>query len=175
MRDLAATGGAVNLPFLKRWRNWTLSTPTLTLRERVQGACRLLFGRGDNALICSFCGRSRISGETVVAGPGVAICGSCSFLALDSIEGQTASSEIKDLTQTGVMPLLEPMCLLPALRERLAEDLSAAAASVHCDLVGWSYHCSSSTGDYLSVRLSRPKELPGDLLHEQFRTAFLGL
>ncbi|WP_409455664.1 ClpX C4-type zinc finger protein [Paracoccus sp. (in: a-proteobacteria)] len=68
----------------------------MSLRERVQAACRLLLGRGDNGVICSFCGRSRISGETIVAGPGVAICGSCSYLALDDVATQSDSKGPKE-------------------------------------------------------------------------------
>lgn len=134
----------------------------------------MLLGRGDDAVACSFCGRSAISGETIVAGPGVAICGTCAYLALDSIASRNDESAPPRLSEIGVMPLAAPTCLLPARRATLATDLAEAAASVPCQLLGWSYGCTSWTGDQMTVRLAHGTELTGEQVEARFTARFLG-
>jgi len=145
----------------------------MTVKERMQGAIRILLGRGDNAEVCSFCGRFRLSGETIIAGPGVAICGTCAFLALDYVGTRNEPAVALPLIEVGLMPILEPTCLLPSHRATLAADLAAAAASVPCHLVGWSYSCSSRTGDHLAVRVACTEDMDKELVHERFRAAFV--
>ncbi|WP_191084032.1 ClpX C4-type zinc finger protein [Roseococcus microcysteis] len=143
----------------------------MTVKERVQGAIRILFGRKENVPTCSFCGRSRLSGETIVAGPGVAICESCAFMALDQVATQNDPAAPQGLIEIGLMPLYEAVCLLPAQRATLADDLAAAAARVPCHLLGWSYSCSSRTGDYLAVRVACTEDVDKDLVPERFHAA----
>jgi len=153
--------------------NQKLNPYTMTVKERVQGAIRILLGRGDNAEICSFCGRSRVSGETIIAGPGVAICGTCAFLALDYVATRNDPVVPHPMSEVGLTPILEPTCLLPSHRATLAADLAAAAASVPCHLVGWSYSCNSRTGDHLAVRVACSEDMDKEHVHEQFRAAFV--
>ena len=147
--------------------------PGLPLTDRLRGALRLLLGRGHDAVACSFCGRSRASGETIVAGPGVAICGTCAFTALDHVATRDTPPPDPPLVEIGLMPILEPTCLLPASRATLEADLARAAARIPCTLIGWSYSCSSRTGDQLSVRVACGEDVDRDMLHDRFRAAFL--
>lgn len=145
----------------------------LSLSKRLQAALRILLGRGDNAVACSFCGRTRASGETIVAGPGVAICGTCAFTALDQVATRDAPPPQPPLVEVCLMPLLEPACLLPAGRATLAADLARAAGTIPCALSGWSYGCNSRTGDHLVVRVACGEGTDNAPLPDRFRAAFL--
>lgn len=145
----------------------------ISVRERLQAAVRVLFARGDNGTICSFCGRSPILGETIVAGPGVAICASCAYLALDFVAVRGDGAIPNGLFEVGLMPLLEPICLLPSGRMTLEADLTAAAQGVPCQLMGWSYNCNSRGGDYLSVRVACAEDIASEEVHRRFIDTFL--
>ena len=145
----------------------------ITLSERLAGAGRILFGRGDNATCCSFCGRARLVGETIVAGPGVAICGHCAHLSLNVILLADDAPATQGSAMTEVMPLADPCCLLPSRRETLEADLAAAARAVRGVLLGWSYTRSAGGRDYLSVRLGHDGTESGEAVSERFIAAFL--
>lgn len=145
-----------------------------TLSERLRATRRILFGRGDDAVACSFCGRDRLGGSDIVAGPGVAICGSCAHVALEYISAQQAGAALPEGTsETGVIVMESPACLLPDFQATIAEDLTVAAASLSCAVRGWSYACGAEAGDHLSVRLARPAHVSAEDLTERFIAAFL--
>lgn len=150
-----------------------MARPLINIKERVAGARRMLLGRGDEAVACSFCGRSAASGETIVAGPGVAICATCAYLALDFVARRDDDPLPPPLSEISVMPLLEPACLLPARRATLAADLAEAAAGTPCRLLGWSYACNSRTGDQMAVRLGHGEEMTGEEVEARFIARFL--
>jgi hypothetical protein len=145
----------------------------MTLIQRVKGAARILFGRGDNATCCSFCGKAKLSGETIIAGPGVAICGSCAHLSLNMILLRDDAPAPQGSVMTEVMPLAEPSCLLPSCRETLEADLAAAAHAVSAVLLGWSYTRSAGGSDYLSVRVGHAGSESGETISARFIAAFL--
>lgn len=150
-----------------------MAHPRITIRERIAGALRMLLGRGDDALACSFCGRSAASGETIVAGPAVAICAPCAYVALDAVASRGDDPPHPSLSEISVMPLLEPVCLLPARRATLAADLADAAAGASCRLLGWSYACNSRIGDQMAVRLGHEDEVTGEQVSAQFIARFI--
>ena len=135
--------------------------------DRLRGARSILFGRGDDAVICSFCGRDRFGGQDIVAGPAVAICGACAHAAMESIWTQSAPPPPAGRRALDVIVSVAPICLLPAVRASLPGDLSRIATEMGCEVLGWSL--SSSTredGDYLFVQLARPDDATRPDLHD---------
>jgi len=151
-----------------------MSTSFITFSERVRSAFRILLARGDNAVACSFCGRNAALGEKIVAGPGVSICGACAYLTLHII-GQEGTTPVEPpMRDISIMPIIEPLCLLPSRRATLGADLEDAAESIDCLIISWSYNCTPATGDQLSVRLEcKAKSEEDEDLHERFKAAFL--
>ena len=142
--------------------------------SRLRGARRILFGRGDDAVICSFCGGDRLGGHDIVAGPDVAICGSCAHTAMDSIWTQSAPPPSAGKRALGVIVSVSPLCLLPAVRASLPGDLARIAAEFGCDVLGWSLTSGTrEDGDYLFVQLARPDDETKPNLHAEFTEAVL--
>lgn len=141
--------------------------------ERIRGAARMLFGRGDNAIACSFCGRGKHAGETIVYGPGVAICAGCAHFALHVVTAGTDAQARAVEQVIGVTVHDVPASLLPACRATLEADLVAAAACVQGRLLGWSYTCDHEAGDWIAVSLARSETAAdGHDIDVRFRRAF---
>lgn len=141
--------------------------------ERIRGAARMLFGRGDDAFACSFCGRGKHAGETIVCGPGVAICAGCAHLALHAVTSATDAQTRTGEKGVGVLVHDVPASLLPAYRATLEADLAAAAVCVQGRLLGWSYTCDHEAGDWIAVSLARSETAADDDdLEARFRVAF---
>lgn len=141
--------------------------------QRLRSARRILFGRATNATICSFCGEDRFQTQYIVAGPGVAICGSCAQGTLEVIAAQSGKPVPDGMRDFFVLVMVHPASLLPARRATLAADLSRAAEALDCELLGWSYSVGSKEdGDYLGVRLAIRNEDEASL-SDRFVAAFL--
>ena len=149
-----------------------MDSVNISFVERLLAARRILFGIGDNAACCSFCGRSKLSGETIVAGPGVAICGRCAHLSFNLIALQDDAAAPQSKVLTEVMLLAEPCCLLPSRRKTLEADLSAAAVAVPVTLQGWTYTRRAGGSDYLSVRVAHAGTESSDVVCTRFIAAF---
>jgi hypothetical protein len=145
-------------------------------RQRLQGARRLLFARGDDAVPCSFCGKDRHeTGCDIVAGPGVAICAICASIALDWANAQQIG-EVAEGRVADVFAIFEyPACLLSACRDRLDVDLKACAGALSCDLVSWGYFCGQGrVGDGLSIHLHAPRDANVSILRGTFQQLYFG-
>ena len=145
-----------------------------TVSDRLRAARRILFGQGVDAVVCSFCGRDRLGGSDIVAGPGVAICGSCAHAALVSIWTQASPPPSDGTRALDVVVSIAPICLLPVSRASLPDDLSRIAAEMGCRVLGWSLTSGTrEDGDYLFVRLARPDDETSPNLHEAYAAAVL--
>lgn len=144
------------------------------VKARLRGAGRILFGRLDDAEVCSFCARERHGGESIVAGPGVAICGACAHFALSSILWQSDASPPEGMAEFGAMVLDAPACLLRERRASIERDLLAAAERASCRVLGWSYACNPRDGDHLSVRLARGPEASAKEAAARFAAEYMG-
>lgn len=145
-----------------------------TVSERLRAARRMLFGRGDDAVACSFCGRDRLGGSDIVAGPRVAICGACAHTALEAIWAQSAQRSPPGTWALDVIVSIAPICLVPAARADLPAHLARTAGEFGCTVLGWSLTSGTrEDGDYLYVRLARPDDETSPNLHESFLDAVL--
>ncbi len=156
------------------WYHSPVSSIHITIKDRIRSAFRILLARRDNAVACSFCGRNAALGETIVAGPGVSICGACAYFTLHIIAQEGVDPVDPNMREIGVMPIIEPLCLLPSRRATLAIDLADAAKSVDCRIKSWSYNCTSAAGDQLAVYLECKAEMQDAYaVHERFKAVFL--
>lgn len=143
-------------------------------QDRLRAARRILFGRGDDAVACSFCGRDRLQTTTIICGPGVAICGACAAMALEFAGEQGLAETPPGMAAVGLMLIEVPACLLPQRRATLAADLAAAAAPAQCRLLGWAYRCNIRAGDLLSVHVAIAPETSGEAVAARLSAAMLG-
>ncbi|WP_037456501.1 ClpX C4-type zinc finger protein [Sinorhizobium fredii] len=100
-----------------------MSELRLSIAGRLRAARRILFGRGDNAIVCSFCGEDRHGGaRNIVTGPDVAICGKCAQTASDWCA--LASLKPQDGNEIDTFPIFKlPASLLPSFRAHIAQEL----------------------------------------------------
>jgi hypothetical protein len=137
--------------------------------ERVRGALRLLKGRGDDAVVCSFCGEDRHANVgNIVSGPGVAICGACVDIAMNW--KTLASAKPDEGKELDSFPLFEhPASLLPESRATLNDLIEDCAAELSSSLIGWSY--ARGYGDFtdgISVFVQRPQGANGQVYQQTF-------
>jgi hypothetical protein len=128
---------------------------------RLKGALSLLFGRGDDGAVCSFCGENRRTVEMIIAGPAAtAICNRCIFVCNQVMlensgpPGFRRHAE-KDHEKTIAIPLAHDEVLLGA-PERIALEqmLHVLVASLpQSRLIGWSYMHSEDRFDLLTVEI----------------------
>jgi ribosomal protein L37AE/L43A len=119
--------------------------------ERLRAAFRLLTKRGDDAVVCSFCGQGRDKLSHIIAGPGVAICWDCARIATDIAYDSVMDPATTGKTRFTVSPILEPGEKLKApQRNALHDILTQQAAGHNCELLTWHYICGyQAIGDYL--------------------------
>ena len=145
-------------------------------RQLLRGAGVTLLGRGDDAVVCSFCGKDRhVTGCDIVAGPGVAICESCASLAVSYAHSQKLGPVPEGRTGDVVAMFEFPATLLPPHRVSLDDDLASCAGELSCELISWGYFCGEGrVGDGLSVHIHAPAGANLPLLRESFRRFYLG-
>ncbi len=128
--------------------------PTAT--ERFRAAFRLLTKGGDDAVICSFCGKGRDKLSHIVAGPGVAICWDCARIAANIAYDLTMHPVTGGSRWITVAPVLEPSeKLTSSQRSALHETLTQQAVAHGCELLTWHYVCGHQVaGDYLGFNVT---------------------
>jgi hypothetical protein len=144
--------------------------------QLLRGARITLFGQGDDAVVCSFCGKDRHeTGCDIVAGPGVAICESCASLAVGYAHSQKLGAVPEGRIGDVVAMFDCPATLLPPHRVSLNGDLARCANELSCELVSWGYFCGEGrVGDGLSVHIHAPAGANLPLLRESFRRLYFG-
>jgi hypothetical protein len=145
-----------------------------SISERLRAARRILFARGDDAIICSFCGENRHGDvRNIVAGPGVAICGKCAQTANDWCA--VASLTPEDGNEIDTFPIFEhPASLLPSFRAHVAQELERCANELSCRLIGWGYGCGyGELYDSMSVFVEMPKGRNTTVFRDTFITLFV--
>ncbi|MDW9620220.1 ClpX C4-type zinc finger protein [Sinorhizobium meliloti] len=145
-----------------------------SISERLRAARRILFGRGDNAIVCSFCGEDRHSdARNIVTGPGVAVCGKCAQIASDWCA--LASLRPEDGNEIDTFPIFEhPASLIPSFRAHIAQELERCAGELSCRLIGWGYGCGyGELHDSVSIFVEMPKGRNIALFRETFIRSFL--
>ncbi|MBP1878604.1 hypothetical protein G6L37_25110 [Agrobacterium rubi] len=149
----------------------------LSIKDRLHAARRVLFGRSDNAVICSFCGKSRQDGVgNIVAGPRVAICASCARIALD----WNLTSYFQDITGTTIDTFSifyqHQACLLSQHRSQIDEELQWCAGAFDAELMGWNYGWAK--GDFvdgLTVYVRIRNDVNIAIFRETFTQTYLRL
>ncbi|MDR6818318.1 hypothetical protein J2X76_003495 [Neorhizobium sp. 2083] len=139
---------------------------------RLKGALSLLFGRGDDEAVCSFCGENRRSVEMIIAGPAAtAICNRCVIVCNQVMlehqgpPGFRRHAE-KDHEKTIAIPLAHDEVLLGAPeRVALEQMLHVLVESLpQSRLIGWSYMHSQDRFDLLTVEILTTSGMaPGDI------------
>jgi hypothetical protein len=144
--------------------------------QLLRGARITLFGQGDDAVVCSFCGKDRHeTGCDIVAAPGVAICESCASLAVGYAHSQKLGAVPEGRIGDVVAMFDCPATLLPPHRVSLNGDLARCANELSCELVSWGYFCGEGrVGDGLSVHIHAPAGANLPLLRESFRRLYFG-
>ncbi|APG93116.1 ClpX C4-type zinc finger protein [Sinorhizobium americanum] len=146
-----------------------MSERSPSIPERLRAARRILFGRGDNAIVCSFCGEDRHGDvRNIVTGPGVAICGKCAQIAGEWCAVASLKPEAGNEIDT--FPIFEhPVSLLPSFRADIAEEMERCASALSCKLHGWGYGRGyGELYDALSVFVERPKGTNTAIFRETF-------
>lgn len=129
----------------------------LSIGDRFHGAWRILTGRGDDATVCSFCGKNRHDdANNIVAGPGVAICGQCIEIAS---KWKTLASVVpEDGMDLDSFDIWEDQAsLLPHVRQELDALFQNSASQLSSTLISWGYARGYPPfADGLSVFVQRP-------------------
>jgi hypothetical protein len=149
----------------------------LSFKERFHAARRVLLGRGDNAVICSFCGKSRHDGVgNIIAGPGVAICASCAQTAVS----WNLTTYFQDVSGTQIDTFQifyqHQACLLSENRRRIDDELNRCAEELNAELMGWTYGWAK--GDFvdgLAVYLRIGSSVNIAVFRETFTQSYLRL
>lgn len=128
---------------------------------RWRGAWRLLTGRGDEAVVCSFCGLGRQHVEQVIAGPGAtSICNRCVFVCGEVLLEHSGDRRFArraegehDIT-IGMELSHDELTLDTAERAALEPLLVALVASLPGSrLLGWRYMHSRDRFDLLTIEI----------------------
>jgi hypothetical protein len=133
----------------------------MDLSTRLKGAISLVFGRGENGTVCSFCGQNRHAVELIVAGPATAaICNRCIMLCSQVMMENSGHPGFqrhaeKDHEQTIVIQLShDELTLKCAERTALEHMLHVLAESLpESRLVGWSYMHAEDRFDLLTIEI----------------------
>lgn len=135
---------------------------------RIRSARSILFGRGDDAFVCSFCGKDRHEAGNIVAGPGVAICSWCANLALEFSNAASVTADDGKVIDSFYI-VEHPFCVLPGFRGEIDGEMAKCARELNCTLVSWAYSCGYGVfSDSLLVRIERPRTTNLDVLRETF-------
>lgn len=143
------------------------------LSERFSGAFRILTRRGDDAVVCSFCGSGRHGRSYIIAGPGVSICWDCSRIASDIAYESAMRPVTGEKGWVTVAPILQPGEKLQAAdRSLLHETLTQQAASHGCELLSWHSDCGHVVaGDYLGFNVTRPDNIEATPLQRALKAS----
>ena len=133
----------------------------MDLWTRLKGAISLVFGRGENGTVCSFCGQNRHAVELIVAGPATAaICNRCIMVCSQVMMENSGHPDFqrhaeKDHEQTIVIQLShDELTLKCAERTALEQMLHVLAGSLpQSRLVGWSYMHAEDRFDLLTIEV----------------------
>jgi hypothetical protein len=139
----------------------------MDIRARIAGAWSLLTGRGDNAVVCSFCGSDRHRVEYVITGPGTtAICNRCVFLCNGILLERSgrpgfARHADGDHVRTTMLSLSHDNPLLAPVERATLEQLLLILVATLPDsrLVGWHYAHAENRFDLLSVEIAAPADV----------------
>jgi hypothetical protein len=145
-----------------------------SVSQRLRAALRVIFGTGDDAVICSFCGDDRHSaGGNIVTGPGVAICSRCAQIAGDwCFTGSVTPDEGNEIDTFLIFE--HPAKVLPSFRSQIGEEMERCARELSCELVSWGYSCGyGELSDSISVFVERSKETNSAVLRETFIRMFV--
>jgi ClpX C4-type zinc finger len=125
--------------------------PSVT--TRFKAAARLLFRRGDDGIVCSFCGRSRWKTGKIVAGPGVAICEDCAMIAATVGYANSLGPVPEGKCLVSVPSMLNQAEKLAKEQFRdLEEIISKAATNHNATVVTFLFRLSApEAADYLSL------------------------
>lgn len=149
----------------------------VSFKARVQAARRVLFGQGDNAVICSFCGKSRQDGVgNIIAGPGVAICASCARIAMDWDLTDNFPKITGTTIDTFSIFYQHQACLLPHHRRLIDDELQWCAGELNAELIGWNYGWAK--GDFvdgLTVYVRTRENVNITVFRETFTQTYLRL
>ncbi|CDZ25612.1 ClpX C4-type zinc finger protein [Neorhizobium galegae] len=135
---------------------------------RLKGALSLLFGRGDDAAVCSFCGENRRTVEMIIAGPAAtAICNRCVFVCNQVLLENSGPPGFRRHAEqahenTIAIPLAHDEVLLGAPeRVALEQMLHVLVESLpQSRLIGWSYMHSQDRFDLLTVEILTTSGMP---------------
>ncbi len=149
----------------------------LSIKDRLLAARRVLFGQGDNAVICSFCGKSRQDGVgNIIAGPGVAICASCARIAMDWDLTDNFPKITGTTIDTFSIFYQHQACLLPQHRRQIDDELHWCAGELNAELIGWNYGWAK--GDFvdgLTVYVRTRDNMNIAIFRETFTQTYLRL
>lgn len=128
---------------------------------RLKGAMSLVFGRGNNGTVCSFCSQNRHSVELIIAGPATsAICNRCIMVCSQVMMENSGHPDFqrhaeKDHEKTIAIQLShDELTLGSAERTALEQMLHMLARSLpQSRLVGWSYMHSEDRFDLLTIEI----------------------
>ncbi|WP_117192469.1 ClpX C4-type zinc finger protein [Rhizobium terrae] len=148
---------------------------------RLKGAWSLLFGRGDDGAVCSFCSQNRRAVEMIIAGPAsTAICNRCVIVCTQVMLENAGPPQFRRRAEKGhekTMSIVlghDEVLLGAPERVALEQMLTLLAASLpQSRLIGWSYMHSEDRFDLLTVEIlttsdREPAEI-GSLAQETWR------
>lgn len=142
---------------------------------RWRGAWRLLAGRGDGAVTCSFCGQGSRDVERVIAGPGAtAICNRCIFLCNEFLLEHSGDhrfaphAEGEHENTIGIELGHDEFTLDTAERVALEPLLLALVATLPASrLLGWRYMHGKDRFDLLTIDIVTTSGVAPDQLRER--------
>lgn len=131
----------------------------MNFSTRLKGAFSLIFGRGDNRTVCSFCACNRHAVETIIAGPAaISICNRCVMLCnqilLENSDIQQFRCHADEPHEQTFGIVLHHEEALLGESERIALDpmLHRLVATLpETRLVGWSFSHAQDRFDMLTV------------------------
>jgi hypothetical protein len=123
------------------------------MSTRLKAAMRLLLRRGDDGIVCSFCGRSRWKTGKIVAGPGVAICEDCAMIAATIGYADSLGPVPEGKCLVSVPSILNQAEKLAKEQFRDLEEIISKAATHHsATVVTFLFRLSApEAADYLSL------------------------
>lgn len=145
-----------------------------SIRKRLKAAFRILFGKGDEGVCCSFCGKSRHATNWIVAGPGVAICGDCANIAVDVTYFHIAPPVKEGFKPFVVGPMVEQtrarnLAIYDHVRGWLDETAAGMSARVIC----WHARCgNSNVDDYISAAIAVETNVDTQAFDAEFKRRF---
>jgi ribosomal protein L37AE/L43A len=141
--------------------------------ERLRAAFRILTKRGDDAIVCSFCGSGRHDRSHIIAGPGVSICWDCARIAANCAYDSTMQPVTGERGWITIAPILAPgEKLTSSRRGSLHETLTQQAVAHGCELLSWHYACGHEVaGDYLGFSVTSANDVEAGPLQQALKAS----